>query len=202
MWLLLGSVALAQAGIAELPDAPHSQDPNTAQIEPARIEPTAEAKAGASSEGKLISQARRYPHLHPGRTRPPGQAYRSHSPMPGLSPLGALIGFGAGAALGASKSQDGTAGGRVLGGLLLGGLGALIGGAIGTAPPFWHSRRNYPPYRPDDDDDQDSDLHSDARTKDVKAPSTKNPAPPSEPPAVESAVKSAAILPQEELALP
>lgn len=74
MWLLLGTVALAQAGSTDVPEAPLPQDPDTAKIEAAKveatkIEPTAEPKAGASSEGKLISQARRFPHLHPGRTQ-------------------------------------------------------------------------------------------------------------------------------------
>jgi hypothetical protein len=44
-----------------------------------------------------------------------------------------LIGFGAGAALGASASGDQTARGRVAGGLIGGTLCALIGGAIGHA---------------------------------------------------------------------
>jgi hypothetical protein len=47
--------------------------------------------------------------------------------------MGALIGFGAGAALGASASGDQTARGRVAGGLIGGTLCALIGGAIGHA---------------------------------------------------------------------
>ena len=198
MWLLLGSVALAQAGIADVPGAPQPQDPDTTKIKAAKIEPTAQPKAGLSSEGTLISQARRYPQLHPGRMERPGQAYRSHYPMPGLSPMGALIGFGAGAALGASKSQDGTSGGRVLGGLLLGGLGALIGGAIGNVPPFWHSRRNYPGYGPSDDEDEDSNLRSRNRTIEAKRRVTKNPAASSKPSAVESAVLAS----QEELAVP
>lgn len=66
---------------------------------------------------------------------PRGRAYPSaFAPRPpALSPLGALIGFGAGAALGATASGDQTARGRVAGGLIGGALCALIGGAIGHA---------------------------------------------------------------------
>jgi hypothetical protein len=200
MWLLLGTVAFAQAGSTDAPEAPLPQDPDTAKIEAAKIEPakiesSSNSNAGSSSEGRLISQARRYPQLHPGRMRPPGQAYRSHSPMPGLSPLGALIGFGAGAALGASKSQDQSASARAVIGLFVGGIGALIGGAIGTAPPFWHSRRNYPPYGPGDDDDE-GDLRS--AGKDSKHSTAKKPAAPSQ----STVVESAALGPHEELAAP
>jgi hypothetical protein len=199
-WLLLGSVALAQAGIADVPEAPKPQEPAAAQteaakIEAVKIEPTQDAKAGSSSEG-LISQARRYPQLHPGRTRPPGQAYRSHSPMPGLSPWGALIGLGAGFALGASKSQDSSAGGRAVMGLLIGGIGAVIGGVIGTAPPLWHSRRTYPPDDPDDDDDEAA-LRSGGEHKKAKRSVTKKVAP-----SQSSATESGALFSQQELAVP
>jgi hypothetical protein len=203
MWLLLlGSVALAQAGNADVPETPQPQESATAKIEAAKveatkIEPTAETTAGASSEGRLISQARRYAQLHPGRMQPPGQAYRSRSPMPGLSPLGALIGFGAGAALGASKSQDQSASARAVIGLFAGGIGALIGGAIGTAPPFWHSRRNYPLYGPGDDDGDDSNLRSHNRTIEAQG-SVKKPVAAS----TSSPVESAGLVPQEELAVP
>jgi hypothetical protein len=201
MWLLLGTVAFAQAGSADVPEAPQPQDPDTARIEaktePAKIESSSNSNIGSSSEGRLISQARQYPQLHPGRMRPPGQVYRSHSPMPGLSPLGALIGFGAGAALGASKSQDQSASARAVIGLFAGGIGALIGGAIGSAPPFWHSRRNYPPYGPGDDDGDDSNLRSHNRTIEALG-SVKKPVAAS----TSSPVESAGLVPQEELAVP
>ncbi len=196
IWLLLGSVALAQAGIADVPEEPRPQDP--ARIQTAKIERSAGGKAVSSSESPLISQARRYPQLHPGRMQAAGQAY--HSPMPRLSPLGALIGFGAGAALGASKPQDGTSGGRVLGGLLLGGLGALIGGAVGNAPPFWHSRRNDPPFRPGEED-EDSNLSPHGTTIEAKSP-VKKPRASSTPSAGEYGSELAGVAAQEDTVVP
>ena len=154
MCVLLGSVALAQAGSADLPETPQPQDPA-----PAQVESTPVAKAEASGQSKLISQARQHQRFPRRPTRRPlGPAYRSAAPMPGLSPIGALIGFGVGAALGASRSPDATASGRTASGLIIGAIGAVIGGVIGTAP-FPHVRRRYPPPGPDDDDDE-SDLRS------------------------------------------
>src|SRR5229473_7431424 len=94
VWLLLGSVAFAQRRVADVPEAPQPQDLGPAKIESVNIKPTSDSKAGSSSNDPLVSQARRYPQLHPGRVRPRGQGYHSHPPMPGLSPWGALIGFG------------------------------------------------------------------------------------------------------------
>jgi hypothetical protein len=47
--------------------------------------------------------------------------------------IGALIGFGLGAAIGAKANQDPHA--RVVAPVLFGGAGALIGGAIGASHP-------------------------------------------------------------------
>lgn len=155
--LLLVSMALAQAGNPNLPDAPQPQNSDSAQSE---LAPASNARA--ASDGKLVSQARQHPRFpcrpvhHSG-----GQVYASrYSSPPGLSPVGALIGFGVGAGLGASASQDGSAGARVASGLIVGAIGAVIGGAIGAFP---HVRRGYPPSEPDDEDDE-SDLRSDARS--------------------------------------
>jgi hypothetical protein len=149
--LLLGSVALAQVGSPTLPDAPQPQDSTSTQIENTTL-----ANKATSDESKLITQARPHPRF-PGRPMRPyyGHTYRS-GPMPGLSPVGALIGFGVGAALGASRSQDATTNGRVATGLLMGAICALIGGAIGDAAhPFLHARKNHPPSDQDDEDDSD-----------------------------------------------
>jgi len=154
--LLLGSFALAQAGNS-LPDAPQPQDSSLAQPELAPV-----SNAQASSEGKLVSQARRCPRrprrpAHPSGGRVSSSGYSS---PPGLSPLGALIGFGVGAAIGASNPADGTVRAHVTLGLIGGTVGAFIGGVIGTAFP--HVRRGYPPSDPDDDDEE-SDLRTGAK---------------------------------------
>jgi len=130
--LLLASMALAQA--VNLPDAPQLQasDPPTQP----------------SSENKLVSQARPFPRSpRSPMPDPRGRAYPSaFAPRPpALSPVGALIGFGTGAALGAAGSQDHTTGGRAAAGLLGGALCALIGGAVGNAfsVVHTHSFRNW-----------------------------------------------------------
>jgi hypothetical protein len=160
---LYASAALAQAGKPDLPDAPQPQ-----ASAPAQSDETSDASAGASDDGKLISQARRYPRLPRRPVRSPrGYAYRPAAPMPGLSPAGALIGFGVGFGLGASASQDGSANARVASGLIVGAIGALIGGAIGAFP---HVSRRYPR---DPDDDDDSDLRSDGRSHKERSASAK-----------------------------
>ena len=138
--LLFGSMALAQAG--NLPDAPQPQETATTDV-PLAQSPATETPATQtpnpveqSSENRLVSQAAPFPRFPRGPMPPPrGRAYPSaFAPRPpALSPIGALIGFGAGAALGASRSGDQTARGRVAGGLIGGTLCALIGGAIGHA---------------------------------------------------------------------
>jgi hypothetical protein len=141
--LLLSSVALAQAG--SLPDAPQPQDSVSTQLQStsaANTEESTSKSAPPSDENKLLSQALPYPRFPRGPMGPPrGRAYpRAFAPPPpALSPIGALIGFGFGAALGASASGDHTSAGRVAGALIGGGLCALIGGAIGGGFALVHS---------------------------------------------------------------
>jgi hypothetical protein len=124
---LLASFALGQSK-PTLPDSPRPQ--NTSSQMP------------DSSGNQLISQAGRYPRPLRGPARYPHGPYASHyAPMHGLSPLGALIGFGAGAALGATSPGNHVAGGRVAAGLVGGGLGALLGGVIGGCISVAHSQR-------------------------------------------------------------
>jgi hypothetical protein len=150
MLLLFVSVALAQGGRPDVPDAPQPQPSVAAQTEPAPV-----AGTGSSSDDKLISQAGKYPPV-PGRRMGShrGRAYPAFPPPPALSPVGALIGFGVGAAAGASNSGESTVGTHVALGLIGGGLGALIGGAIGAVVnPFARARRVRRPSGPDDDEE-------------------------------------------------
>jgi hypothetical protein len=133
-------MALAQAG--NLPDAPQPQDTATTNVplaqSPATQTPATQTPnpAQQSSENKLVSQAAPFPRSPRGPMPPPrGRAYPSaFAPRPpALSPIGALIGFSAGAALAAAGSQDQTARGRVAAGLIGGAICALIGGAVGHA---------------------------------------------------------------------
>ncbi len=172
MSLLLASVALAQAGSPDAPDTPQPQPSVAAQPEPTPV-----AGTGASGEDKLISQARQYPRGPRGRMGPRrGGAYPGFPPPPGLSPVGALIGFGVGAAAGASNSGESTVGTHVALGLIGGGLGALIGGAIGAAAtPFLHTRRVYRPSGTDED--EEAGLRSNARKAHPRQSVSANPAP-------------------------
>ena len=133
--LLLASMALAQAG--GLPDAPRPQDSASTDVQLTEIQATQAPNPTSqeSGENKIISQAAPFPRVPRGPMPARGRAYPSaFAPHPpALSPLGALIGFGAGAALGATASGDQTSRGRVAGALIGGSLCALIGGAIGHA---------------------------------------------------------------------
>jgi hypothetical protein len=123
--LLLGSIALAQAG--NLPEAPQPQDSESTQLQSTPVA-NSEESAQPSGDNKLMSQARPYPRFPRRPVGPPrGRVYRSayspaYPPPPALSPVGALIGFGFGAALGAAGSGDHTSGGRVAGALIGGGF--------------------------------------------------------------------------------
>jgi len=166
--LLLASMALAQAG--NLPDAPQPQGAASTGVQLAQTPATQTPNSAAqqSGENKIITQAAPFPRSPRGPMPPRGRTYPSaFAPRPpALSPVGALIGFGAGAALGATASGDQTARGRVAGGLIGGALCALIGGAIGRAFPVgghnfhdWH----------DDWHDQD-DAHERKHHKPVPRP--------------------------------
>jgi hypothetical protein len=154
---------MAQAQAGTLPDAPQpvhavvetllatslpAQDSSSADvhvIQSGSIQSASTAASSAqtanestqqSAENKLITQTVRLPRAARSPMPPPrGGAYPStFAPRPpALSPVGALIGFGAGAALGATASGDQTTRGRVAGALIGGSLCALIGGAIGHA---------------------------------------------------------------------
>jgi hypothetical protein len=156
--LLLGSMALAQAANLPVPEAPQPQNSSSTKLTPA-------ANTLKPGEDQLISQVRRYPRFPGGPTGPRRGMYSpGFPPPPALSPLGVVIGFGAGAALGASNRADGTVRGHVALGLIGGAIGALIGGAIGgAAHPFLHSRRTYRPSWPAEDADEESNLQPPSR---------------------------------------
>lgn len=179
--LLLGSMALAQAG--GLPDAPAPQDSASAQrTVQAPTTQTPNPPAQQSAGNKIVSQAGPYPRFPRGPMAPVrGRAYPSaFAPRPpALSPLGALIGFGAGAALGAAASGDQTARGRVAGGLIGGALCALIGGAIGRSFSLVISH-NYHDWDDAQGDDPRAGKHREPLPRplepDVEASSTPAPA--------------------------
>jgi hypothetical protein len=77
--------------------------------------------------------------------------------------LGALIGFGVGAGAGVAwgtsrEPAANRAGDALLGGLLLGGLGAAVGAAIASLPPF--PRRQFHRFHSGEDDYDELGSHS------------------------------------------
>lgn len=68
--------------------------------------------------------------------------------------IGALIGFGLGAALGAKGNTDQHPGAGVKAAFVFGGIGALIGAAVGSATPSFQSPRRHRRGRwPEEDED-------------------------------------------------
>src|ERR1700678_4485855 len=161
--LLLSSMAMAQAG--NLPEAPQPQDPSSTDVQLIRSPSTQSSTAKPpstqtpnestqqSGENKIITQAAPFPRSPRGPMPPPrGRSYPSaFAPRPpALSPLGALIGFGAGAALGATASGDQSTRGRVAAGL----IGGAIGHAFSAVGHNFHDRRDW-----DDWDDAQERKH-------------------------------------------
>jgi hypothetical protein len=173
--LLFGSMAAAQARNLPAPEAPQPQESASAETQI-----TTAPDAAKPGEDKLIAQARRYPRL---ADRPVGSRRGMYSPgfppPPPLSPIGVLIGFGAGAAIGASNPADGTVKGHIALGLIGGTIGAFIGGAIAAANPFLHTRRPYRPSWPDDDEEVALPSHSRGSHSESSASATSDtPSPP------------------------
>jgi hypothetical protein len=90
--------------------------------------------------------------------------------------IGAAIGFGVGAALGAKNSaQNGTpvSGGIIIGGGLFGLIGGALGAPYGGLHPFEH-RSRYRPSWPRPDDDEESNFRSSSnRGRPQRSPSAK-----------------------------
>lgn len=150
------SMALAQSG--NLPDAPRPRGSTQGQST-ATSKPSAQQSVQQDTGDAVVTQARPFPPFPRGpmgfprgsmgphrgpMSRGPmvarrGRYYRSpyrpaFSPQPSLpefSPVGALIGLGMGAAIGAAGTANHTAQDRVTAAVIGGGLFALFGGIIG-----------------------------------------------------------------------
>lgn len=131
---------------------------------------------GDSNDGKVLAQ---FPRRGPGTPFPARRGYpggRYRTPWVGHGNaghilIGAAIGFGVGAALGANQSAHNrtpVAGGIIVGGGLLGFIGGCVGKAVGDLHGLHYSpayrRRTYRPSGPEDDEQSDLRSHSkDAR---------------------------------------
>jgi hypothetical protein len=180
---LLASLLTVSSASAQTSDAPTANNLNAgSEIAAARSQysQTPEISPDANHDTIVAQLARR----GPGRPFPPQRGYpRGTYQTPwmehgnaGHALVGAAIGFGVGAAIGACGSDRSgtTLGGRVIiGGTIL----AVIGGAIGGAHPWPHARRAYRPSWPEDD--EESDLRSHSKERDAGQSVSANPAAPS-----------------------
>lgn len=172
--LLVVSSALAQTGDSQgTTDLPNADLPNKdlpRQVALARCaydatedvcasmnRPSPEAR-DASGDTTLAQDPQRIPgppaHPRPpmGRPRPAFPGMWREEGNPRHAAIGALIGFGLGAALGAHANRDQHPGVGVRAAFLVGSIGAVLGAAVGYSTPPIRARR---PYRrgpwPDED---------------------------------------------------
>jgi hypothetical protein len=113
-----------------------------------------------SQDGRLVSQFEQCGRCpRESMSRGQGRYYPSYPPAPAFSPVGALIGLGIGGTLGALAPSDHSANARFAGGLIGGGLGALMGGAIGggiSATHAYASQRHWRKQRRHDAEERQS----------------------------------------------
>jgi hypothetical protein len=126
-------VAVARRAYAPIADSERDKDPKSNSIMAQRLDP----------------RLRRVQMYTGGYPRPWMGSDDGHSVA-----IGGLIGFGAGAALGAGVHSD--ARGKFAGALLVGSLGALFGASIGHAVSIFQVHRPYRGPWPDDDEEMAS----------------------------------------------
>jgi hypothetical protein len=125
---------------------------------------SAQVETGASPDGTIAQSPRRVPGppLRPRRppmAHPRGEGYPGMRMEPGSArraAIGALIGFGLGAAMGAKANTDQHPGVGVKAALAFGTIGGLLGAGIGAGMPTFHARNPYQrgPWHDQDDGDQ------------------------------------------------
>jgi hypothetical protein len=163
--LVLASNAMAQTATAR-PLEIANERANSESITAARNQYTNNANAERTTRNtddsmQLAHLSRRAPrpsqHAHtPGYRRPPRMDYGDG----GHALIGAAIGFGLGAAIGAKATTDSHPGATVGAVVLIGGLGALIGAMVGMnhgrSYPFAHHRKIPPSLGNDEDSDRNA----------------------------------------------
>lgn len=185
--LLLASVLLASVTFAQTRDG-RAADTAPEEISVARSHYTQTPDTTLGTENTTLAQRTRG---GPGRPFPPQQGY----PRPtyqarwtdhgnaGHILIGAAIGFGIGAALGANNSaRNGTpvSGGIIFGGGIFGFLGGCVGKAVGDLQGIHfastHRRRIYRPSSPEDD--EQTELRSHTKPKEDRSEASAIPAAP------------------------
>jgi hypothetical protein len=201
--LTLASNTMAQTIEAQRTEAETQNDaPNFDSIAAARSRYIQNSDVSPDASNPLLAQLRRG---GPGRPLPQRGYPRGTYQTPwtdhgnaGHILVGAAIGFGVGAALGASQSaRNGTpvGGGILIGGALFGFLGGCAGKAVGDLQGLHFAsvrrRRTYRPSGPEDD--EVSELRSDSKVKENRPEAPARLAAPGQPAGVEATAATSPI---------
>jgi hypothetical protein len=157
------------ATLALLTSATHGQTDSDASkpVIEARCQYTADAACAGDNSNRASddrsSTVAQMPRRSPG---PPMRSGRYPRAYPSYPPpwtgdghrtaIGALIGLGVGATIGAALPSHPQSGTRVLGGLIFGGLGACFGAALANPIFAFHAHNRHPAFpstRPEDQDE-------------------------------------------------
>ena len=198
IYLLLASVLVASSAFAQTSNRQAaSTAPAEDAIAAARSQYTPSAALSTdASDGETLAQ---FSRRRPGTPFPPQHGYRWGSGQtswmnhgsPGHILIGAAIGFGVGAALGAHQSvRNGTpvSGGIIIGGGLFGFLGGCVGQAVATFPGLHyssaHRRRDYQPSWPEED--EEGNIRSSSKTEEGRPGASAKSTSPGQPAGVEA----------------
>jgi hypothetical protein len=205
--LLMASVTFAQTRDGQAPDNAPAEN----AVSAARSRYIQTADTAPDVDNTTLAQLHRG---GPARPFPPQRGYPRgtyqtpwmHHSGAGPILIGAAIGFGAGAALGASRSaHNGTpvGGGIIVGGGLFGLLGGCVGKAVGDFHALHYSyvhrrgtdRPSLPGNRPDDqpEDDEQSDLRPHSNAKEDRPEAAARPALLPQPAGVEAMAAASPI---------
>jgi hypothetical protein len=204
---LLASLTLASSALAQTTENRRIETENdtrsTDLVVAARSQYTKAAQTSPDTDNTTLAQL---PRGGPRRPFPPQRGYprptyrtpRMDHGGAGHILIGAAIGFGIGAAIGANDSaRNGTpvSGGILIGGGLFGFLGGCVGKAVGDLQGLHfasvHRRRSYRPYGPEDD--EQSALRSHPKGKENRPEASARPALHGQPAGVEPTAAASPI---------
>jgi hypothetical protein len=169
---VLASLLIVSSAPAQTSDAPTANNLNAgSEIAAARSQYTQTPEIPDANDDTIVAQL---PRRGPRTPFPPQRGYpRGTYQTPwmehgnaGPAVIGAVIGFGVGAAIGACGSdRSGTTleGRVIIGGTILSVIGGAIGAAHGGPHPFARRRRVYRPSWPEGDEESDLRSHSKER---------------------------------------